>query len=229
MPKELKPSLTRILAERRFLFLMASILLLLALSPLLDAFIGIQMLLNLFLSVILVSGIFAVSHKKYLKILASLLALPMLVAIWTSYIVAEAPVVFLVGGVFGVLFFALISAVILSFIFKAKVITQELIYGSVVVYLCLGLMWGFIYISLEILQPGSFALTSIQGDDLRNVFFYHSFVTLTTLGYGDITPLTNAARNYSILESIIGQIYLTVLVARLVGMHISQSMEKKSD
>ncbi len=187
------------------------------------------MLLNLFLSIILVSGIFAVSHKKFLAILASVLALPMLVAIWISYLVAKAPLVFLIGEVCGILFFALVSVIILSFIFKEREITQELIYGAVVVYLFLGLMWGFIYLLIETVQPGSFSLASAHIDDLRNVFFYYSFVTLTTLGYGDITPLTNAARSYSLLEAIIGQIYLTVLVARLVGMHISQSMEKKNE
>lgn len=229
METELKPSFIQSLSERRFLILMVSVLLLLALSPLLDAFIGLQMLLNLFLSVIMVSGIFAVSHKKYLKIIASLLALPMLVAIWASYVMVESPGLFLLGEVCGILFFALVSVVILSFIFRTKEVTQELIYGAVVVYLFLGLMWGFIYLLMESLQPGSFSLASSRSDDLRDAFFYYSFVTLSTLGYGDISPMSNVARNYSLLEAVIGQIYLTVLVARLVGMHISQSMEKKND
>ena len=62
--------------------------------------------------------------------------------------------------------------------------------------------------------------------DQRTHLLYFSFVTLTTLGYGDITPLTPVSGNFAILEATVGQLYLTVLVARLVGMHISQGPEK---
>jgi hypothetical protein len=62
----------------------------------------------------------------------------------------------------------------------------------------------------------------------RLLFFYYSFVTITTLGYGDITPVTDVAKSFSFLEAVVGQIYLVVLVARLVGIHIAQSMGRKS-
>jgi voltage-gated potassium channel len=59
-------------------------------------------------------------------------------------------------------------------------------------------------------------------------FSYYSFVTLTTLGYGDITPLTPVARSLSLLEAITGQLYIAILIARLVGIHIAQSMKSAS-
>jgi hypothetical protein len=59
-------------------------------------------------------------------------------------------------------------------------------------------------------------------------FIYYSFVTQTTLGYGDFTPITAPARSLSLLEAVFGQLYLAVLIARLVGLHITQSSEKRS-
>jgi hypothetical protein len=59
-------------------------------------------------------------------------------------------------------------------------------------------------------------------------FVYYSFVTQTTLGYGDITPITAPARSLSLLEAVIGQLYVAVLIARLVGIHIAQSSREKS-
>ena len=90
-------------------------------------------------------------------------------------------------------------------------------------------MWTFAYRILELIQPGSFsapqALNPGSGDFS---FLYYSLVTLTTLGYGDITPATTAAKVFSSLEAVIGQLYLVITVAWLVGMHVSKSVEKKS-
>jgi hypothetical protein len=62
---------------------------------------------------------------------------------------------------------------------------------------------------------------------MESQLIYYSFVTLTTVGYGDVTAASMIARSYSVLEAVIGQLYLTVLVAGLVGLHISQSTERK--
>jgi hypothetical protein len=89
-----------------------------------------------------------------------------------------------------------------------------------------------IYSVIEIIKPGSF-YSSIEvfgtsGSELLSrasvkVLIYYSFTTMTTLGYGDIVPLTPPARMFSTLEAVVGQIYLAVLIARLVGLHIVQS------
>jgi len=99
--------------------------------------------------------------------------------------------------------------------------------GAVFGYFFIGLMWGFVFSVLESLQPGSFRVGGGQAAEL-NKFMYYSFVTQTTLGYGDITPVTPPARSLSLLEAVIGQFYQAVLIARLVGLHIAQSFEKQS-
>ena len=96
------------------------------------------------------------------------------------------------------------------------------IVGAVCVYLLLGVMWSIAYSVLEYLQPGSFkGLTELATPAWNPDWIYFSFVTITTLGYGDITPLTQTARSLSFAEAIVGQFYIAVLVAGLVSAYIS--------
>jgi len=83
-----------------------------------------------------------------------------------------------------------------------------------------------IYVLIERLHPGSFFInpayrtgTPIDGSD----FLYYSYTTLTTLGYGDIVPVTSQARSVSIVEAIIGVMYLAIIISRLVGLYIVHS------
>jgi len=210
----------------RFLFLLISILLLFVLRPFLEGYIGINLLLDIFFSFILFSGIYAVSQRKYQFIIACVIALPLLVLSWSRHL-TESPSLILVKNTFMILFFAYTVVIILSHIFREKEVTADLIMGAVCVYFFIGLMWALVFAVLESFQPGSFAIGEGLTADIVN-FTYYSFVTQTTLGYGDITPMTAPARSLSLLEAVIGQLYLAVLIARLVGIHIAQAFQKQS-
>ncbi len=211
----------------RFLFLLISILCLLVIAPIFKDFIGIRVLMDIFTTAILISGVYVVSKKRYVPLTAALLALPMLVSIWTNRFV-EIPSLVLVGDCFGIAFLVFLVAVILSFIFREQEVTVNVIYSAIVVYLLIAIMWAFVFSVLESIHPGSFKIGEGQIEAGRPLFIYYSFVTITTLGYGDITPVTAPANSFSFLEAVTGQIYLVVLVARLVGIHIAQSMDRKS-
>jgi hypothetical protein len=98
------------------------------------------------------------------------------------------------------------------------------IVGAVCVYLMLGVIWALCYALLEAVVPGSFEGLSehAAGASWNPDWVYFSFVTLTTLGYGDILPQTYSARALSYFEAIVGQFYLAVLVAGLVGAYLSE-------
>lgn len=125
--------------------------------------------------------------------------------------------------VFGVLLIALSEDV-----FGAGPIDVNRIIGASCIYFVLGLIWALIYSLLETVQPGSFSFVEPPlGDtfvqDKVSDFTYFSNVTLTTLGYGDIVPLSRPAKMFSSLESIVGQLYVAIIIGRMVGLHISES------
>ena len=107
---------------------------------------------------------------------------------------------------------------------KGNNISANRIVGAICVYLMLGVIWALSYALMEATLPGSFkGLTEQAASSSWNPdWIYFSFVTLSTLGYGDITPLTYTARALSYFEAIVGQFYLAVLVAGLVGAYLSE-------
>jgi len=213
--------------ENRFLIMLIALFGLMLLQPLISYFVDIQFLSNLFLSLIFLSGIFAISIKKHHPIIATLISLPFLILMWLSHFVD-------IGGYeniksfFGMLFLLYMIILLLNHIFRQDEVTKEVIFGALVVYLLMGLMWSFGYDLVDSLIPGSFKYPENFSKLSNNLLTYFSFVTLTTLGYGDITPVSPPALAMAITQAITGQIYLTVLIAQLVGIKIAQQMRKKN-
>lgn len=211
----------------RFLFLLISILLVILLRPFLEDFVGINFLMDLFFSLILISGVYAVSEKKKVFIIAMAFALPAFFAQWSIYFMSF-QFSFLLGKLFGIFFYLFLIIGILHFLFKSRVITADMLIGAICVYMLIGSMWASLFTVIESLHPGSFSIPASAVSELSH-FFYYSFVTLTTVGYGDITPITATARSFAILEAVIGQLYIAILVSRLVGVYISQSQDGRSN
>lgn len=133
------------------------------------------------------------------------------------------------GPVAAILFFAFASYVLLRDVVRATDVTGDTIAAALCVYVLLGILWAFAYSAIEVAAPGSFAFPARAATDepLVTSLVYFSFVTLTTLGYGDITPVASPARILAALQAIVGQFYVAVLVARLVGIHASNSLERR--
>jgi hypothetical protein len=219
--------LRQVYFKRRFHILFVSLLAMILVTPLVQEFVGIHMVWNIFLSAILLSGVHAVSGKKRNVFIASFLALPMLVSVWSEYIVKNNYVV-IVGTLCGVVFFAYMIVNILLFIYEQDKVTRDLIVGAAVVYLLMAMMWTFIYRLVETVHPGSFAISTTDIHE-RVRLTYFSLVTITTLGYGDIVPTTGLASSLATLEAVVGQLYLVTTVVWLVGVRVSQSRERKSE
>ena len=221
-----RPILGQVIFRGRFLYLLFLILMLIAIQPLDEAIGKFGILLDLILTAILVSAIYAISHKKYLNIFGVLLAFPTLLSIWSTHFF-KITWLHISGHLCGIAFFAFIIITILSFIFSQDEIKIDQIAGAAVVYLLMATMWIYAYRVIEMIHPGSFYIAQGHSTGQPPSFMYYSFVTITTLGYGDIFPVSTAAKSCAILEAVIGQLYLVITVAWLVGAHISQSIGKK--
>ena len=116
--------------------------------------------------------------------------------------------------------------VVLTLTFRSGVINFHRIQGAVAAYLLLGVLWAHAYALLASLRPDAFSGARIAGEGPRG-FLYFSFVTLTTVGYGDILPLHPVARSLAMLEAVIGSLYLAILVARLVSLSVPAGSEGK--
>ena len=101
-------------------------------------------------------------------------------------------------------------------------ITANKLVGSICIYMLLGIVWALLYVFLDVIDPGAIEGLSMNLDNGDTWdYIYYSFVTLTTLGYGDISPVNQYARALAYIEAICGQIYIAVLIASLVGAHIA--------
>jgi len=134
-----------------------------------------------------------------------------------------------------VVFLASVVLIILYDLFRSRRVTGDTLAGAVCVYLLIAVIWTSLFLLVEFFIPASFTFT--QGHFRESMwmskeffpFFYFSLVTMTTVGYGDMAPISSVARTLAALEAITGQIYLTILVARLVGMHLASCLKEEPD
>ena len=204
----------------RFLFLFISMVLMFVFRPFLEDYTSVRYLMSIFFLVIFISAIYAVSQKRSTLIIALFLLLLTIILQLFSYL-KDIPSLDALSNILGALLLAYTATIILLYLFREERITGDMIMGAICVYFLMGLVWTFIYYALEFFQPGSFQMPHGMVD--KATFTYYSYVTLTTLGYGDITPISTPARSFALLEAVMGQLYLAVLIARLVGIHIAQS------
>jgi hypothetical protein len=161
------------------------------------------------------------------------LVVPAIVTRLTA-IVVPSPTIYLSEAILWLLLFTFITWHLLRGVLRQKEITSETISMSISVYLLLGFTFGLFYILLHHLQPLAFSFGSTPAP-LSNeqqafpILAYFSLTTLSTIGFGDITPVSLQARYAAVAEGITGQFYLAILVARLVGMQMSQSASRQPD
>src|SRR5262249_53108679 len=113
----------------------------------------------------------------------------------------------------------------------ARIVDREHLYAGLSAYLLAGLFFGVLYWVLEGTWPGSLAVLAegTQSNFSLTVAIYYSFVTLATLGYGDIVPRSEVARGLAIMEAVAGQLYLAVLIARLVSLYVQREEQDGPD
>jgi voltage-gated potassium channel Kch len=200
-------------------YLTISMVLLLLIFPFFEKS-NIQLIItNIFLTAVLIFGVYAVSYNKKNIVIASALGLPWFVLSWIDmFKLAPSNIIAPISNILLMLFLTFTMLVIFSFVLKSTEVNKDVLYGAVSIYMLIGGIWWVIYMLIEMMRPGSFS--GIKG---WSDFLYYSFSTLTTVGYGDIVPVTSVARSFAVLEAIVGVMYLAIIISRLVGLYIAQA------
>ncbi|HEY1377096.1 MAG TPA: potassium channel family protein [Gemmataceae bacterium] len=201
-------------------FLVALVVLLVAV-PLVDEFIVGELIESVLITLVLLSAVVAVGGRLRSLVTGLLLVAPAVVSKWVDHVWPHR-VPPEVTQAAAILFLAFVAFRLLHFILTAPRVNSEVLCAAIAVYLILGLTWGFAYSLAANLNPRAFAFTVAADPDPAMVRFqslYFSFVTLTTVGYGDIVPVSKVARLLAVAESTAGMLYTTILIARLVALY----------
>jgi hypothetical protein len=177
---------------------------------------------QVFLTLIFISGVSASAPNRAVLVVAGVVVGAAIALFWVHHLV-PGPRTGASRAAVGTLACVLLVVLVARRVLAEGPITFHRIRGAVAVYLLLGLAWANLYELIEQLSPGAFHLPEppASHDELVGSLGYYSFVTLTTMGYGDILPVHPAARSAAVLEALVGQLFPAILIARLVAMELT--------
>ena len=178
----------------------------------------------------MIVAIWAVSRDRRVVTVALALGVPTVIGQFGVY-AAPTPTVLTATWALAFAFLAFTTVVILLAVLRPGKVTTDKLAGAICAYLMIGLTFSILFSLIEVMRPGSFSLPQgLAGPALGHggeyVFIYFSFTTLTTLGFGDVTPVASFARTLTWMEAVVGQLYLAILIARLVGLHLVHGRPK---
>jgi len=212
--------IVRVLGRQRYLAL--SLLAFLCVIPLTDGSSYVGRLVNYsVLTLVFITGPLAVASKRWTFLVTIALALLVLVSGLVS-IFGGVEIAYQFSLFAGFPFFSFLAALLIyELLIDDTTVDAETLWGAVNVYVLIGLCFAFCFAAIALMEPGAFA-GKFMDEPLRDQllgFIYFSFVTITTLGYGDITPSTTEVATLTYLEALSGQLYIAIMIARLVGLY----------
>jgi Ion channel len=171
-----------------------------------------------------------VFDRRFHRVLALVAGASLVATLWSLRLAGgvPSPTLEIVVHLGAVLFFAGAVAAVLRRLVERRVVRIDDILGTLCGYLLAAIAWANLYSAIELATPGAFALTGPIQSELDSwygreaTFTYFSLSTMTTIGYGDITPVAPAARSASVLQGVFGQFYIAVIVAQLVGSKLAE-------
>ena len=211
--------------------LLIALVLLIVMTPFFEEFALGDLIEALMITLVLVAAVIAVGGKRSVLIAAALLLVPAIVGKWLTYAYPQTFQPYFFFG-FGIAFMGLVVLKLLGYVLRSMQIDTEVLCAAVSVYLLLGLIWALAYALVAHLSPGSFAFAAnphSSGRMDRFNAFYFSFVTLSTVGFGDVTPVSKLARTLAVMEAVTGTFYVAILIARLVAMYVPTSRSAAQD
>jgi hypothetical protein len=181
-------------------------------------------------SAVVLSAVYAAGSERRTRLIGAVLGLAALVFTWIG--AGETRVI---GTISVAVFLAFVIGAVSVQLIRTSKVTAQTIWAGVCVYLLIPVLWTRFYALVVFANENPSTVfrgvtndpSPITGDWMSQVSYY-SFVTMTTLGFGDISPLTVAARRLTTVEAVVGQLFLAIFIARLVGLHLAERMDKRN-
>ena len=210
--------------KSRFFYIILAIVLLIIVSPFISSSgkTG-KLLTTIFLALIPLTSFFALITDKKRAIIILFLLAPFVILDGMNLFFTNRYLMMAVHG-YGTIVYFYIIVLLLNNLLSYQMVTADMIYCAIATYFLIGTMWSGIYQILEGISPGSFSGISGTVD-----LIYFSFVCLTTLGFGDITPHSIIGKRFAIFEAAMGVIYLSVIIAIIVGRYMLQKENHDSE
>ncbi len=186
-------------------------------------------LLPIFLIINLLAGINLIS-KKIIRLFFVVLFVSAVVAFVLSFLISKPTTINYLKFALFFMFYVVITIEIIMQILKEKNLDLNLIFGVIAGYISLGLVGFFIFMTVEMTNTGSFVGETMDGKTLiqnTDNLLYYSYITLMTIGYGEIVPITKVAQKAAILLGLMGQFYLVIITAVVVGKFINQQLKSR--
>jgi len=188
-----------------------------------------RLVARLFFSLVIVAGVVTTFKQRWLHGFAIVLAVASLGLNWAEEIWPGGALTILNAGL-SLIYLGFLLSMVVAQVFGKGPVTGHRIRGAIVIYLLLGALWALLYQVVALTIPQAFRLPEdLAGggpDALQRTMTYFSFITLTTTGYGDITPIHPVSRTLSMLEALVGQLYPAITLARLVALAVMHQKEK---
>lgn len=217
-------------ADHVYRDLVVGLLAVFCLGPILDLFFQSTKVDTYLMVAFLIFAMFEITRRRSDLMIGLALGIPAVAGGIFDAATADTPALNLGPAVLSGAFMAYLIVTILRDVFNGKRTSGEQIFGAVAAYLLLGLLFTSIYGFIALVDPNAFTVNDAIANELRSseaergfsLLTYFSFVTMTTLGYGDITPVSAAARGFAWFQAALGQLYIAITIATLVGNHISK-------
>jgi hypothetical protein len=217
------------LTQGKHLRLFVAVMVLSVLFPILDSSLG-RVVWEFAVWGVLLVGLSSVRQGAWTRV-AWVLAIGAIIASAVDLTLAQTDWLLGLSLSCSIAFLVLLVTMLLGDVMTGTRFDSETLFGAVSIYMLLGLIFALAYMFLNLTSNSLIDHSGAMNLDSRNPidFLYFSFVTLTTLGFGDVTPQTTAAKGCVTSEALLGQLYLTILVARLVGLTISQNIAQRQE
>jgi voltage-gated potassium channel len=186
-------------------------------------------------TLVLLWALYTVSGSRRTLILAALLLVPTISSTWLVNLGGGQYVAYL-DNITNIAYLGLICAFLGEHILTTRRVTLEVIFAAMCLYMIIAVLWAAIYTNLELFYGDAFTFqgqlaqeAGVNSDNLYRHMMYYSFVTLSTLGYGDIIPVHLVAKNWAAMEAMIGQFFIAIIIARLVSIYTVQEQAERLD